>query len=163
MLNIFNLFLFLFALWIFFMIAGNNISWLYIFFGLIASGFVAIVSFRLKLVEEKSELLYLSLGFYRHFINLFIKSFFSAIALIISLAISRKELNPTIHKIKLTPKDKFNPALLMASFNMSSGLFSIGMKDDEILVHAIDESYFKKFDLNKTRRSLNNANDDNLI
>lgn len=163
MLNIFNLFLFLFALWILFMISADQLSWLYVFFGILASGLVSVASFRLKLIEEKSELLYLSFGFYRHFFKIFMKSFFSAIKLIIDLAISRKPLHPTLHNVKFSPKNKFNPALLMASYNMSTGLFSIGNKDDEILIHAIDEEYFKKFDLQKTCNSLNNVNDDNLI
>lgn len=163
MLNIFNLFLFLFALWILFMISAGHISWLYVFFGILASGLVSISSFRLKLIEEKSEVLYLSFGFYRHFSKIFLKNFFSALKLIIDLAISRKSLHPTLHKIKLSEKNKFNPALLMASFNMSTGLFSIGTQDEEILIHAIDEEYFLQFDLQKTCNHLNNVNDDNLV
>jgi len=163
MVNIFNLFLFLFALWILFMISAGNISWLYIFFGILSAGLVSIASFRLNLIEEKSELLYMSFGFYRHFLKIFLQNFLTAIKLIISLALTNKTLHPLIHVVKFNPKNKFNPALLMASFNMTTGLFSIGAKDGEILVHSIDEVYFKKFDLQKACKSLNNVNDDNLV
>ncbi len=163
MLNIFNLFLFLLALWVLFMISASHISWLYVFFGIIASGLVAVASFRLKLIEEKSELLYLSLGFYRHFFRIFVKNFLSSIRLIIDLAISRKPLHPTLHRVILQEKHRFNPALLMTSFNMSTGLFSISLKDDEIMVHALDENYFSQFDMHRASKSLNNVNDDNLV
>jgi multisubunit Na+/H+ antiporter MnhE subunit len=163
MINIFNLFLFLLALWILFMTAAGNISWLYIFFGIGASAFVAAVSFRLKLIEKKSELLYLSFGFYRHFFRVFVGNFVSGIKLIFSLVFSREPLHPIIYSIDFGSSHKFNPALLMASFNMTTGLFCIGMKDQEILVHAIDEDYFKRFNLQKTYALLDNVNDDNLV
>ena len=163
MLNIFNLFLFLFALWIMFMVAGGNISWLYVFFGILASGVVSIASYRINIIEKKSELLYLSFGFYRHFFKSFLRNFFSAVKLVVKLAISNEPLHPRVYVIKLNEENHFNPALLMSSFNMTTGLFCIGMKDYEVFVHAIDEAYFKKFDLQKTYKSLNNVNDDNLV
>lgn len=163
MLNIFNLFLFLFVLWGLFMIAAGNISWLYVFFGIIASGLVSIVSFRLRLIEKKSELLHLSFGFYRHFFKIFVSNSFSAIRLIITLALTSKPLHPLIFTVKLNPKNTFNPALLIASFNMSTGLFCIGAKEQELTIYAINENYFKNFDLPKTCAALNNMNDDNLV
>lgn len=163
MLNIFNLFLFLLTLWVMFMIASSKVSWLYVFFGILASLLVSISSYRIKLVEEKSELLHLSFGFYRHFVKIFLKGFVSSLKLIITLALSRKAPSPLIYSIKLGKESQINPALLMASFNMTTGLFCIGVKEDEILVHAIDEAHFKKFDLQKICKSLKNINDDNLV
>lgn len=163
MLNIFNLFLFLFALWILFMIAAGNVSWLYILYGIIAASIVSIASARLKLIEDKSELLYLSVGFYRHFSKVFLGNFFSAIKLIIKLALTNKPLHPLVYNVSLNEKNKFNPALLIATFNMSTGLFCISAKDDELMVHAIDEDHFKKIDLQKICKNLSNVNDDNLV
>ena len=146
------------------MIVGGNISWLYVFFGIIAAGFVSVASFRLNMVEKRSELLYLSIGFYRHFVRLYLNNFFSAINLILKLAFTSQQIQPLVYVVKLSPsRNHFNPALLMTSFNMTTGLFCIGAKDKEIFVHAISESYFRKFDLIKTCASLNNANDDNLV
>lgn len=163
MLNIFNLFLFLFALWILFMIAAGTLSWLYVFFGILSASFVAVVSFRLKLIEEKSELLYLSLGFYRHFFQIFVKNFFSAIKFVISMALTNKPFHPIVYSLELSPENKFNPALLMASLNMTTGLFCIGTKEQEIFVHCIDDDHFKKFNLQKTYKFLKDINDDNLV
>ncbi len=163
MLNIFNLFLFLLTLWVMFMIASSKVSWLYVFFGILASLLVSVASYRIKLVEEKSELLHLSFGFYRHFFKIFIKGFSDSLKLIVKLSFSREAPNPLIYSIKIDEENQVNPALLMASFNMTTGLFCIGSKEDEILVHAIDEEHFKKFDLQKICKSLKNINDDNLV
>ena len=165
MINIFNLFLFLFALWILFMFSSGNVSVLYVFFGILCCSSVAVASSRLKLIEEKSELLYLSFGFYRHFFKIFTGNFFSAIKLVASLAFGSKQVHPVICKISLKAKYEFNPALLLATINMTSGLLCIGLKneDHEFLIHAIDEKYFDKFDLQKVCASLDEVNDDNLV
>jgi multisubunit Na+/H+ antiporter MnhE subunit len=163
MLNIFNLFLFLLALWLMFMAASQHFTWLYLFLGLIASGLVALMSKRLRLVEKNSELLYLSFGFYRHFILIFIGNFFSSLSLIIKMALGKSAPNPTLHKVKLKANHGFNPALLIASFNMSTGNFCVDSRENEILVHALNSGYFKKFDLQKICINLRNINDDNII
>lgn len=164
MLNIFNLFLFLLALWIMFMISAGNVSWLYIFFGIGASLFVSAFSYRVRLIEKKSELLYLSLGFYRHFLKIFLKNFFESIKLILKMALSKNAPHPLVLEIEIKQKIDFNHALLMVSINMTAGLFCIGLKEDKkILVHAISEVHFKKIDLKKICKSLNNVNDDNLV
>jgi multisubunit Na+/H+ antiporter MnhE subunit len=163
MLNIFNLFLFLLALWILFMIAAGNISWLYIMLGVMSAALVSFGSYRLKLIEKDSELLYMSFGFYRHFSKIFFKNSFAAIKLVFILAFRREPIRPVVYVIKFDEKNKFNPALLMTSFSMSAGLLCIGTKDDNILVHAIDSEYFKNFDVLKTILALRNINDDNLV
>lgn len=162
MLNIFNLFLFLLTLWFMFMLAAGHLSWLYLALGIVASILVSFVSARLKLIEKNSELLYLSTGFYRHFFVTFFKNFLSSLALIIGMACG-KSPNPTLHHIRLKPNSHFNPALLMATFNMSTGLFCVDMKDNELVVHTINSSYFKNFDLQKICLNLRDINDDNLI
>jgi len=163
MVNIFNLFLFLLTLWFSFMMVGHGFSIYFFAFGLFASALVSFASFRLKLIDEKSELLFLSFGFYRHFCELYFKNFFKSISLIVDLAILRKSLHPTLHKIKLKENYNFNPALLISSINMTAGLFAIAIEDDQIHVHAIHEDYFYGFDILHNVLNLNNINDDNLV
>ncbi len=163
MINIFNLFLFLFALWVLFMLTAGNVSWIYVIFGIISSALVSILSFKLKLIEEKSELLYLSFGFYRNFIKIFLQNFFSSILLIIKLAIKNEVAIPIIYSVKLNEEDKFNPALMASSIDMYSGVLAIDITKEEVLVHALEAKYFTKINFTKLRANLNNANDDNLI
>ncbi len=163
MLNIFNLFLFLLTLWFVFMFVGHDFSLPFLTFGIISAIIIAVISYQLKLINDKSELLYLSLGFYRHFVGLYLKNFLKSINLIFDLAIHRKSLHPTVHRIKFRENYRFNPALLISSFNMTAGLFAIAMEGDEILIHAIHEDYFYDFDLLKNAMNLNNVNDDNLV
>ncbi len=79
------------------------------------------------------------------------------------MAIASKSINPLLYTVKLDQKNKFNPALLMASYNMTTGLFCIGSNESELLIHALDPEYFNKFNLRKIRKSLTQVNDDNLI
>jgi multisubunit Na+/H+ antiporter MnhE subunit len=145
------------------MFVGQDFSIPFLIFGIISSIIISIISYQLKLINDKSELLYLSLGFYRHFVGIYLKNFLKSLNLIFDLAIRRKSLHPTVHRVKFRDNYRFNPALLISSFNMTAGLFAIATDGDEILVHAIHEEYFYEFDLLKNAMNLNNVNDDNLV
>lgn len=162
MLNIFNLFLFLFAIWAVFIFISGHISLVYALCGIIAAALATLASIRLRLFEKKTEMLYLSFGFYRHFCRIFLKNFFSSINLIIDLALRKTEPKPTIHYLKID-KDDPNAPLLAPTLNMTCGLFCVALEEDKIMVHAIEEKYFRNFDLKKNLRSLSNVNDDNLV
>ncbi len=145
------------------MFVGHDFSIPFLIFGIISSIIISTISYQLKLINDKSELLYLSLGFYRHFVGIYLKNFLKSLNLIFDLAIHRKSLHPTVHRVKFRDNYRFNPALLISSFNMTAGLFAIATDGDEILIHAIHEEYFYEFDLLKNAMNLNNVNDDNLV
>ncbi len=163
MLNIFNLFLFLFALWTFFMASSENLSWLYLGLGFIAAISVAIFSYRFKLIDKKSELLYLSFGFYRNFLLTYVTNFFSGLKLLIALATRREPFKPTIHIVNYGPKKGLNTALFATTINMTTGLFCLMIREKEIFIHAAEKEYFERLDLKKLASDLVNVNDDNLI
>ncbi len=162
MLNIFNLFLFLLLLWLGLMFGAEHFSFTYLIFGILAASLVALGSSRLKLIKKDSELLYLSFGFYRHFINLYFKNFLSSLALIIDLAFLTKSIRPLLYEIK-NDFQKINPSLMIISLNMSSGLLYVGTKKENFIVHAINEKYFTNFNALKISKNLLNVNDDNLV
>lgn len=145
------------------MLSAGNISWLYLVFGILASAFVSVFSHRFKVIEEKSELLYLSFGFYRHFFKIYFGNFFSGIKLIIKMALGNQDEKPSVFIVEFKNTIHLNAGLLMASYNMTSGLFCIGHKDEVLYIHAINDAYFRKFDLQKTISVLENVNDDNLV
>ncbi|MDX2083201.1 MAG: Na+/H+ antiporter subunit E [Rickettsiales bacterium] len=163
MLNIFNLFLFLFALWIFLIFLTGNISWLYLSCGILSSACSAILSYKLKLIEKKSELLYLSFGFYRHFTKIYLANFVSSLKLIKSLAFSLEPLKPKIEALNLSEYKNFNLSILIATINMKTGLLFVGHDGNKIFIHSIDFEYFAEFDLKKYTKDLTYVNDDNLV
>ncbi len=163
MFNLFNLFLFLLASWLFFMISANKITWLYLIFGVISSMLVTQASYKMKLLNQKSELLYLSIGFYRHFFQIYFAGFCSSLILVVKMALSKNFVNPIVFNLKFEESKTYNSGLLISSINMSSGLFVIGTKENEIFVHAISDYYFSKLNIRKIHNSLCNVNDDNLV
>ena len=163
MLNIFNLFLFLFTLWALLMVSSNQISWLYTFLGLLSAGLVSVLSYKTKLINEKSELLYLSVGFYRYFFKIYFKNFFPSLRMLVNMAFSNKSLRPIIRFINLSDEVAFNRPLLLASLNMTTGILSLNANEKGFLLHCIDDKYFRKFNLTKTVKVLSNVNDDDSI
>jgi len=134
----------------------------YFILGIIFAALVAFASFKMNIIKKDSELLYLSFGFYRHFVSLYFKNFFSSLALIIDLAFSIKPIRPLLYQIK-NDFEQINLSLIITSLNMSSGLLYVGAKNGNIIVHVIDEKYFASFNLLKIRKKLLNVNDDNLV
>ncbi len=163
MLNIFNLFLFLLLFWCTLMLFVSQFSWLYLSFGIFFCAITAFGSFKLKLIDKKSELLYLSFNFYRHFVKIYFANFFKSIKLIFRLAFGSKPIRPLIYKVAINFEDKFNPALMISSYDMHSGLLCVFVEDENFLIHALDEKYFTEFNLFKTLRVLPDINEDNLV
>lgn len=145
------------------MTTSGNISIFYGILGIFSSAIISIAAFHLKLIEKKSELLYLSLGFYAHFVKIFIKNFFSSIKFITIFSFTRAPLLPAIYHIKINEDNKVNLAILMTTINMTTGLFAMGLQEDELLIHALDKDYFAKFDFKRVCSSLKNINDDNIV
>lgn len=145
------------------MFSAAHFSWSYLFFGILACSLISMLSFKLKLVKKDSELLYLSLGFYRHFLKLYLTNIYKAWSLLFILAFSEKTIRPLLRSISLDYKNSFHPALMASSLNMSAGLFCIGIKGNVFYVHAIDEEHFAQFNLFRMQKVLPNINDDNLV
>lgn len=163
MLNIFNLFLFLLALWFVFMASSGNISWLYLGFGIFSCALVAFFSYKAKLISPQEEMLYLSIGFYRVFLKNYLCNFFSSMSLLNALAFRKEPFKGRTFEVKINQKNLPNFALLVASINMMSGIFCVAADKKSLLIHAIEKDYFAKFNLKDLCEELATVNDDNLV
>ena len=163
MLNIFNLFLFLFVLWILLMTSFVNISWFYTIYGFFSSALISIFSYKLGLINKKSEFLFLDNNFYKKLFKIYFKSIFSSIRLIINCAFNINNFKPTIRIINLKEEDQFNHSLLVASLNMSTGVFCFKTTDEKLFVHCFDDKYFKKLKIEKTIKTLNKIKEEDSI
>jgi multisubunit Na+/H+ antiporter MnhE subunit len=162
MTNIFNLFLFLFLAWVSCMLISDNISWFFIISGIIASGLVALVSFKLNIVTKESEFLYFNFGFYNHFLGIYLKNFFTFPFFLVNLAFN-SNVRPLVYTFPLENISKAQIAILVASFNMSCGLLFIDSKDKKLLIHSVNKEYFEKINLSKLSCGLSKINDESLI
>ena len=97
MINIFNLFLTLFFFWALFAYSNDNLSWLYIVFGLVASIATSFTAWKIKIINKHSRFLFLHLGFYKHFLGLIFSSFFQSLLIIFRVAISSFKIDPKIN------------------------------------------------------------------
>lgn len=163
MLNIFNLFLFLFVLWILLMFSFVKISWSCTILGIFSAAIISFFSYKIGFINKKSDFLYLDSSFYHRFFKNYFKGFFSSIMLIINMAFNIKKLKPTIRIISLTEEDRFNHSLLLASFNMSMGIFCFRNIDEKFFIHFMDDEYFEKFNIEKTIKLLNKIKEDDSI
>ncbi len=145
------------------MISAGSISWLYLFIGVLSAAFVSLSSYRYKLIGEKSELLYLSFGFYRNFLKIFFRNFFSSVKLIIALAFRREPFKAGIHVLNFKYNPNLNLALLATSINMQTGLFCVSLRPNQVFVHAVDKEHLARFNFQKLVSELTYVNDDHLV
>ena len=145
------------------MVSAGNISWTYLIFGIMASGLIAVSSYKVKLIEKKSELLYMSFGFYRNFLQSYFDNFFSSLTLVIALAFRREPFKPVIRIVNFGEKHRINLALFATTINMTTGLFCIALRESEIFIHEAEDDYFTRFNLAKLMKQLAHVNDDNLV
>lgn len=161
MLNIFNLFLFLFSIWSILMLLTDNISWLYAFLGIIFSLLISVFSYQIKLIDKKTDFPFLHTNFYSHFFLIYVKNFLGSLKILLTLAFLNKDLRPTKRVFKLN-EDKVNHAMMIATINMTSGLTCIDNNSDEFLIYSMSEQYFNDFDFDDIVRSLSKVNDDEI-
>jgi len=161
MINIFNLFLVLLFFWFIFAGAGGVLSWLYLFLGIIVSATISLIAWKIKLINQSTDFLFLNLGFYKHFCKLIFCSFFKSIALLFSS--SFKTLNPVTYYLPITKQNSSELALFMSTISLIPGLFCLGLKDDELIIHALDEKYFKQSKINEIYNNLKSIKDDRLV
>ncbi len=162
MLNIFNLFLFLLTLWVILMALSPSFEIYYLFVGIIASALISFISYKKNFLKKDGHILCLSAGFYKFFLTIYFKNFLSSIYLLIKVAFDLAQ-SPSLHKIRLKPNNKLSVSLLASAINMTSGIFCIECKENDILIHALNRDYFKNFDLQQTCVKLSQINDDDII
>lgn len=164
MINLFNLFLFLFALWIFLITASGTFSWFYLCFGLSACALVSFVSWKIKIINRNSEFLFLNFSFYKHFIRIIAISFFRSIYLVIKLAFTdANNLKPVVYNIPIQKRIDPDLTLLIISVTLLPGIICVGIKEERIIIHAIDEKYIYKANLVQIYKNLYQVKDERLV
>jgi multisubunit Na+/H+ antiporter MnhE subunit len=146
------------------MVMGHNFSVSFAIIGAIFSFLISLISYRFNLINKKSELLFLSFGFHRHFFKLYFKNFYSSLILIINIVLGKKNINPVVYKLLIDDGNKiFNPSSLISTINMNTGLLVIFNENNLLLVHALNDEYLSNFNFSANIAKLNNLNDDKLV
>ncbi len=163
MINIFNLFLTLFSFWVLFAYSNDNISWFYIFFGLVSSLIVSLIAWKIKIITKYSHFLFLHIGFYKHFIGIIFSSFGQSLSIIFKAAITGREINSKIYTLPVKKLNNTELVLLMSTINLLPGTVFIGLEDKKIAIFALNEKYISNLNLEKIYDNLHKINDNRLV
>lgn len=164
MINIFNLFLLLLAIWSGSVYALQGFNYEYLFIGSAVSLVISVFCFNLRLINKKSELLYLSWGFYKYFINLYIRNIGKQIILQIKMALIPSIIDSKTIKVHLKfDEEKKNSLLFESTVDFMAGYSVIELTSDYIIVGAINSDYASRFSGKSIFKKLKNINDDSLV
>lgn len=161
MLNIFNLFLFLFGTWSLLMFVAGKISWLFTAVGILVSFLISLFSYKLNLIDKRTQFPFLQTGFYIHFFKIYVNNFIASIALLVILAFGKRSLSVSKKFLK-TKEDNIIDSVVIATINMSVGLLCVDCDSEGFLVTSLGEEYFRDFDFEGTLNSLRKFNDDEI-
>jgi len=163
MINIFNLFLTLFFFWLLSAYRNENLSWFYVFFGMIASSIVSFIAWRIKIITKHSNFLFLHLGFYKHFIGTILSSFLASLLTIFRAAIGSPKIDCKIYFLPINRLSNAELALLIVTINFLPGVVFIGLEEQKIILCGLNEQYIAKLNLEKIYDNLAQINDNRLV
>ena len=163
MINIFNLFLVLSACWAILIFANNMLFLPYILIGIMVCALITFVSWKMGIVSKKSRFLFLNFGFFKHFISVIARSFFRSIILTIKSALFLNNTDPIIYHFPIEKQNDGNLTLLIATLSFIPGVFCVGIKDDELIIHALNEDCLINARLDKIYKGIEEINDNRLV
>ena len=163
MINIFTLFLFLLTLWMVTLFITNSIHSYYIYFGFISSITISIISWKLKLIDQNSNFIYLNIGFYKYFVLLILYSFFKTLIMLIEYQLFYNKLQPSIYYISTKELSENNLNLLISTIFFIPGIMYFGVKNKQMMIHCLDKKYFKRKEINKIYSYLTKIDENRLI
>lgn len=135
----------------------------YVLIGILACAFVTFISWKMGIVNKKSRFLFLNFGFFKHFASAISKSFFRSIILVTKSAFFSNKKEPIIYHFPIEKQNDANLTLLIATLSFVPGIFCIGIKDEELIIHALNENYLVNARLDKIYKGIEEINDTRLV
>ena len=145
------------------MFVGNILTLPYALMGILVCIIVTFISWKMGSVSKKSRFLFLNFGFFRHFAMVIAKSFFRSVILATKSALSSTHNNPIIYHFPMQRQSDGNLTLLVSTLSFIPGVFCIGVRDNELIIHALNEDCLVNARLDKIYKGIEEINDSRLV
>lgn len=162
--NIFVMFLVMATLWMSAIVLLNIFTPYYIIFGIIASAICSLLAYRMRCFNKRSKMLFLHIGFYRHFILFFNEVIFGHFKLAFKfLSLRKLKIDPTLDFILIDKDDDEDISIYIDSINLISGVICIAVRKRHLLIHSLHPSFISRLDMHILSKRTNKVPDDSLI
>jgi len=165
MINISTLFLVLFVTWILYGVISDLIivSTLFIISGFVLSGIISLLVWKLRIINTKTQFLFLQFGFYKYIFHKINESFFNVFRMAFAFLKIKQNFNPALDYIFLNKDDDSEIALCVNIITSLPGTICVAIKKRYIVVHSLHPSYFSLSDMYAVSSEINSVYDDSLI
>lgn len=136
---------------------NNNAFVIFIFFGFVVS---LLITWLWHKNNPENNQLYLSLGFYRHFWQLYWQNFPSSLKMIAKIALTPKKLQPITQQLEISQNQDLT---LLVSFHFLSGIIVDNQDNKSIKINCVDSCFLQKKKISFLFRSFQNIDDNQLI
>jgi len=136
---------------------NNNAFVIFIFFGFVVS---LLITWLWHKNNPENNQLYLSLGFYRHFWQLYWQNCLSSLKMIAKIALTPKKLQPITQQLEISQNQDLT---LLVSFHFLSGIIVDNQDNKSIKINCVDACFLQKKKISFLFRSFQNIDDNQLI
>ena len=163
MLNKFTLFLLLFAIWFISLFFANLLKFNYIAFGLFISIIITIFVFRLSIINNTTDFLFLQFGFYRYIFSKINNSIINVFKICLQFLNPKTEFTSILDYVFLNKDSDAESVLTANLLTLLPGTLGILMKKRYLIVHSLDKDYFSLAEMYNITNEVAKIDDDSLI
>ncbi len=163
MLNKITLFLLLFVVWCISLLFNGTFNIFLIIFGLIISITITVFVFRLTLINDTTEFLFLQLGFYTYIFEKFNNSAANIFKICLQFLNPKTKFTSILDYVFLNKDSDAESSLTANLLTFLPGTIGILMKKRYLIVHSLDKDYFSLSEMYNITTEVGKIDDDSLV
>lgn len=163
MLNKFTLFLLLFTIWFTSLFFAGSLTILFILIGFFSSLIITIFVFRLSIINNNTEFLFLQFGFYKYIFEKLNNNILNIFKICIQFLQPKTEFISILDYVFLNKDSDAESALTANLLTLLPGTIGILMKKRYLIVHSLDKDYFSLNEMYNITNEVGKIDDDSLI
>lgn len=163
MLNKFTLFLLLFSVWFISLIFSGILTIGLILLGFVVSIVITLFVFRLSIINNKTDFMFLQFGFYGYILQKVNDNLVKVFKISLQFLTSKDDFVSILDYVFLNKDSDAESALTANLLTLLPGTIGILMKKRYLIVHSLDKDYFSLSEMYNITNEVGRINDDSLV
>ena len=151
------------CIWIILFLLNSIFSSLYFLLGVAICLFVSYITVKLKVINHKTNFLFLQIGFYKYIFSKINASLLYTIYLTLQFYKKEQNFEEIVDYIYVDNPNVHEMALMTNTLNLLPGVICCAIKKQHLIVHSLGFQYFIPSDIFVLNDEILNIYDDNII
>lgn len=151
------------CIWIILFLLNSLFSSLYFLVGVCICLFVSYLTIKLKIVNQKTNFLFLQVGFYKYIFSKINTSLLYTIYLTLQFYKKKQNFEEVVDYVYVDNSNLYEVALIVNTLNLLPGVICCALKKQHLVIHSLGFQYFIPSDIFILNDEISNIYDDNVI